>query len=203
MSYKGENHEKEKTCRKHHRHGVTSYEMQDPELVFGNLSIKKGQVVIDLGCGAGDYSFHAAELAGETGLVYPCDKWPELKEKIEKRAKEAGFENIIPKQFDLTLDQYPFKDNSADLCLLVTVLHIPVIKKYSDHIFFQVKRILKPSGVFAIINCKKEEMPFGPPVQMRLSEADTEEMLFKAGFSLIKDVIDLGYNYMSLFQYRA
>lgn len=201
MACKDENYTNEKTSANRHKNGVTSYGMQDPQLVFDNLGIKKGNIIIDLGCGAGDYSFHAAKLTGKTGIVYPCDKWPEIKDKIIKRAKESEFENIFPKQFDMTKEAYPFKDNIADLCLLVTVLHIPLIKKNCAHIFSQVKRILKPSGVFAIINCKKEEMPFGPPIEMKLSPEETQELLTCAGFFQIKTT-DLGCNYMSLFQYR-
>lgn len=202
MTYQIKINKEKKTCQKQHRQGVSSYKMHDPELVFRHLCIKKGSIVIDLGCGAGDYSFHSAESTGERGLVYPCDKWPELKEKLEKRAEESNFKNIIPKQFDLTADTFPFEENYADLCLLATVLHIPIIKKYSEHIFSQIKRILKPSGVLAIINCKKEEMPFGPPLQMRLSPEDTQSLLAQSGFLKVKEVVDLGYNYMTLFQYK-
>jgi len=199
MSYKNENYEKDKNCKKYHSQGVTSYKMQDPKLVFDNLNIKKGDIVIDLGCGAGDYSFHAAEYTGERGSVYPCDKWPELKEKLRARASESDLKNIIPEQFDLIKDDYPFQDNFADFCFLITVLHIPVIKKYSGRIFSQVRRILKPSGIFAVINCKKIDVPFGPPIEMRLSSEETESLLLKENFKKARPDIDLGHNYMSLY----
>lgn len=202
MAYKGEHHQEHKSCKKYHKQGVTSYEMQDPELVFKSLAIKEGDVIIDLGCGAGDYSFRAAEITGEKGSVYPCDKWPELKDKLEKRAADSGFKNITPKQFDLTKGEYPFESNFADLCILVTVLHIPIIKKYSDVLFSEVKRILKPSGTLAILNCKKEERDFGPPIEMSLSPEETLNLVKGLDFYEESDYIDLGYNYLSLYRYR-
>lgn len=202
MTYKGKHHEKGKTCKKEHKNGVTSYEMQDPDLVFKNLNIKKGDVIIDLGCGAGDYSFHAAKLAGDNGKVYPCDKWPELKNKLTNKANKSGFKNIVPIDFDLIKDKYPFLDDSADFCFFMTVLHIPIIKKYSDYIFSEIRRVLKPDGTLAILNCKKEEMPFGPPIQMRLSPSQTDEIVSTQGFFRAKDEVDLGFNYLSLFNYK-
>lgn len=203
MAYEGVgSSKKRKTCEKHHKSGVSSYDMQNPELVFNSIGIKKGDVIADLGCGAGDYSFRSAELTGETGLVFACDKWDELKLKLEKRADDFWLNNIRPLKFDLANDDYPIKEGSIDICIMVTVFHIPAVKDSSRHVLSQIKKILKPHGKLAILNCKKEDRPFGPPYEMRLSEEQTENILIKNGFYKSEQETDLGLNYLSIFKYK-
>jgi hypothetical protein len=51
----------------------------------------------------------------------------------------------------------------------------------------------------AIIECKKEEMAFGPPLNMRISPKELEEGISVYGFQKT-NYLDLGYNYMLLFK---
>ncbi len=74
-------------------------------------------------------------------------------------------------------------------------------KRIFNSIFSEVCRILKPGKRLAIIECKKEEMPFGPPKHMRLSTADIENSI--QGYDFYKfDELDLGHNYMVHFVFN-
>ncbi len=176
------------------RHGPSSFNMQDSKLVFDNLRIKPGDTVLDLGCGPGDYSMHLAGLVKEQGTVYSLDKWAEA----IKRLKEENVETIIPMVHDMT-KPLPLQDSSTDLCLITTVLHILDLKKHGQVIFNEVRRVLKPDGELAVIECKKEDQPWGPPKERRLAAQDVESVVVPCGFSTNK-IIDLGVTYMITFQ---
>jgi SAM-dependent methyltransferase len=60
------------------------------ERVFRRAGIGPGMRVLDLGCGAGDVSFLAAELIGPTGSVVGIDRDPGVLAVARKRAQEMG-----------------------------------------------------------------------------------------------------------------
>ncbi|MBN1468457.1 MAG: class I SAM-dependent methyltransferase [Fusobacteriaceae bacterium] len=179
-----------------HSNGPSSFFMQNPEIIFKELDIKKGNVFLDIGCGAGDYSFYASKFVGESGIVYAIDR----SEEIIKNINSKKIKNIKTKITDIT-EYLPFEDKSIDICLLSTVLHAIPSNVQKNKIFFEINRILKDSGYLAIIECKKEEMHFGPPMNMRISAKELESMLNKYGFEQVS-LIDLGYNYMIKFSAR-
>lgn len=181
----------------HNGHGPSSFWMHDPESVFDELEIQNGNRVLDLGCGAGDYSIKASGIVGNSGLVVALDHWPSTIDALRKSTKSQGLTNIKPMVSNL-LGPLPFADNDIDICLIFTVLHIFDIPKQGSQIYKEVGRVLKTGGRMAIIECKKEEMPFGPPMHMRLSPEDVELSLEDSGFRKT-GITDLGYNYLIQF----
>ncbi|TQD27651.1 class I SAM-dependent methyltransferase [Methanolobus vulcani] len=181
----------------HHRGKESSFWMHDPELIFNELDLKKGEVFLDFGCGTGDYSIHAAEKIGETGLVYAIDIKKELIDNLVQRTEKAGLENLIAIVSDAR-EQLPFEDKSIDLCLISTVLHTMNLEDAGKTIFTEIGRVLKPGGRLIIIECKKEDSKFGPPLSMRISPDEMEEYVYASDFEK-SNIVDLGYNYMIKF----
>jgi SAM-dependent methyltransferase len=64
------------------------------ERVFRKAGICDGMRVLDVGCGAGDVSFLAAELVGPTGSVMGIDRDPGVLGLARERANEGGFSNL-------------------------------------------------------------------------------------------------------------
>ena len=193
-----------KKCNnEHHRgnhkrgKGPSSFGMHDSKLVFEKINLQKGDVFADLGCGIGDYSFFASQEVGEQGKIYAVDNWAEMLESIKQEAENRNIKNIATVESDLALS-INLEDNCANHCLLATVMHAQKISE-DCQLFPEIARILKPGGQLAIIECKKEEMPFGPPLSMRVSPEELEKALFLYGFQKT-DYVDLGYNYLILFQ---
>ena len=56
--------------------------------------VKKGQVVIDLGCGPGYYTFALADSVGPEGKVYAVDSNKRSIRAIEKKAEKGDYRNI-------------------------------------------------------------------------------------------------------------
>ncbi len=189
-------HEKH-DCRNGSRRGPSSFHMQDPALVFEKLGLREGDTFLDLGCGAGDYSLHAAGIVGESGQVFAVDLWEEMLDKIRDDAMVRGIHNVYPVVSDIQ-NKIEAPDKSGDICLISHVLHSMGFPTKTDRLFGEVRRVLKAGGKLAIVECKKEKSSFGPPIELRISPEELEEGIGAFDFSKI-DYVDLGINYMSIF----
>jgi ubiquinone/menaquinone biosynthesis C-methylase UbiE len=176
----------------------TSYHMQNPDIVFNELGLKQGDVFLDIGCGAGDYVIHASKIVRNSGKVYALDRQEESISILQEKIRGLGIINIETNTSDIT-KELPIDDKSIDICLIATVLHGLDFEKHNEHIFKEIKRILKPSGRLAIIECSKKDLSFGPPKQMRLDAEQIEESAAKFGFRKVS-FTDLGFNYLIQFQ---
>ena len=181
-----------------HRRGPSSFRVLDPELVFAALQLEPGMTVIDLGCGAGDYALRAAALVGKTGAVFALDRMAEAIEGLRQRALEAEITNLKTVVADITVP-LPVDDSAADVCLIATVLHMMRTSENYQSIFEEVRRVLKPGGRLAIIECHKMEAGFGPPSTLRVAPEELEATLIPLGFEKV-NLVDLGYTYLIQFR---
>ena len=107
--------------------------------------IKKGDVVIDLGSGAGNDCFIARHETGETGKVIGIDFTPAMIDKAWANAEVRGFNNVEFRQGDI--EHMPVTANSADVIVSNCVLNL-VPNKHG--VFNEIFRVLKPGGHFSI-----------------------------------------------------
>ena len=66
--------------------------------------------------------------------------------------------------------------SSLDLVYLSTVIH-GFSKTQIEGFLKEVKRLLKPDGRLAVVEIKKEETPFGPPLDIRFSPEELEKTI--------------------------
>ena len=107
--------------------------------------IKKGDVVIDLGSGAGNDAFIARAETGDTGKVIGIDFTPAMIDKARANAEKLGFHNVEFRQGDI--EKMPVTLNIADVIVSNCVLNL-VPNKYA--VFQEIHRVLKPGGHFSI-----------------------------------------------------
>lgn len=107
--------------------------------------IKKGDVVIDLGSGAGNDAFIAREESGETGKIIGIDFTPAMIFKARANAEKLGFHNVEFRQGDI--EHMPVTANLADVIVSNCVLNLVPNK---DAVFKEIYRVLKPGGHFSI-----------------------------------------------------
>ncbi len=183
------------------RRGPSSFSMHDPDIVFGELKLKEGDSFLDLGCGAGDYSLQAAKIVGVSGVVYALDIREELLDGLLEEAAFQGLENIrtMVSNIDSPL---AVTDNCIEVCFIATVLHLFNLNKDGKILFSEIRRVLKLDGRLVIIECKKEDLPFGPPMHMRNSPGELEAAITPYGFEKFS-YVDLGYNYMIQFNVKC
>lgn len=107
--------------------------------------IKKGDVVIDLGSGAGNDCFVARAETGETGKVIGIDFTEAMINKARTNAEKLGYNNVEFRLGDI--EQMPVTSNIADVIVSNCVLNLVPNKKA---VFKEFHRVLKPGGHFSI-----------------------------------------------------
>lgn len=107
--------------------------------------INKGDIVIDLGSGAGNDCFVARHETGETGKVIGIDFTPAMIEKARVNAETRGFNNVEFRLGDI--EHMPVSANSANVVISNCVLNLVPNK---SNVFQEIFRVLKPGGHFSI-----------------------------------------------------
>ena len=107
--------------------------------------IKKGDIVIDLGSGAGNDCFIARAETGEDGKVIGIDFTPAMIDKARINAQKLGYYNVEFRQGDI--EKMPVTSNVADVIVSNCVLNLVPDK---DNVFKEIFRVLKPGGHFSI-----------------------------------------------------
>lgn len=107
--------------------------------------INKGDVVIDLGSGAGNDCFVARHETGETGKIIGIDFTPAMIEKARTNAEIRGFNNVEFRLGDI--EHMPVSANSANVVISNCVLNLVPNK---SNVFQEIFRVLKPGGHFSI-----------------------------------------------------
>lgn len=172
--------------------GKFSEGLLNDETIIANLNICDGQTILDAGCGNGYMAKKFSKLVGNTGKIFAIDpdrgSIANLKKEVEKTNIEA-FVGDITKPTGL-------KVSSIDLVYLSTVFHI-FSESQIEGFVTEIKRILKPNARLAIVNIRKEDTPFGPPVEIRSSPEELRQKI-----PLVpKILIAAGeYFYMQLFE---
>src|ERR671918_995554 len=103
---------------------------------------KEGEIVVDLGSGAGIDVFLSANRIGHSGKVVGIDLTDEMLEKARRNAKENGYTNVEFKKGDIE-KRIPIDDNSVDLVISNCVINLTTIKADT---FKEIHRILKMQG---------------------------------------------------------
>lgn len=107
--------------------------------------IKEGNVVVDLGSGAGNDAFIARRIVGERGHVIGIDFTEKMIELAKVNAEKLGYKNVEFRHGDI--DSMPLTSNKADVIVSNCVLNL-VPNKHK--VFSEIFRVLKPGGHFSI-----------------------------------------------------
>lgn len=185
-------------CSPHGGRRPDSFWMNDPKVVFSELSLKEGDIFLDLGCGVGRYSMHASYEVGVTGQVIAIDKNRLLLDEIKSSGEP--YSNISYYSSDI-IQPLPVETDTVDVCLICTVLHCFDLATQIDTLFTELFRTLKKTAKLVIIDCNLSDLSKGPPLHMRISSDDVEKAISPYGFTKTRE-LDLGFNYMVSFSKR-
>jgi SAM-dependent methyltransferase len=124
---------------------ITSVPEANLGLGCGNPSgmgnIKEGDVVLDLGSGAGFDCFLAAKKVGSSGKVIGVDFAQEMIDKARENADKYNYDNVEFRLGDI--EKLPIDDNSIDVIISNCVINLAPDK---SKVFKEAHRVLKQGG---------------------------------------------------------
>jgi ubiquinone/menaquinone biosynthesis C-methylase UbiE len=104
-------------------------------------SLKKGEVVLDLGSGAGFDCFLASPRVGPDGKVIGVDMTPEMLDKARENSRRGKYKNV---EFRLgEIENLPVADSSVDVIISNCVINLSQDK---PKVFREAFRALRPGG---------------------------------------------------------
>ncbi len=152
--------------------------------------IKKGDIVVDLGSGAGNDAFVARSETGADGRVIGIDFTAAMIEMAKKNAEVRGFQNVEFRQGDI--EQMPVSATTADVIVSNCVLNLVPNK---EGVFKEIFRVLKFGGHFSIsdivlvgklpLNIQNAAEMYAGCVAGAIQKEDYLNLIEKAGFQNI------------------
>ncbi|HOT98747.1 MAG TPA: arsenite methyltransferase [bacterium] len=150
-------------------------------------ALKPGEVVLDLGSGAGFDCFLAVQQVGPTGRVIGVDMTPDMVAKARANAAKAGYPNI---SFRLgEIEALPVANDTVDVIISNCVINLSPDK---EAVFAEAFRVLKPGGRLAISDVvATAELPqeirgnldlYAACAAGALAIPELESMIARAGF---------------------
>jgi arsenite methyltransferase len=160
--------------------------------------LKAGEVVLDLGSGAGVDVFLAANKVGPTGKAIGVDMTKEMVDKAEEIAKNYGYRNV---EFRLgEMEKLPVEDESVDVIISNCVINLSPDK---SKVFQETYRALKPKGRLTVSDIVSEgalpdEIRDNPDawaccIGGALEQQEYLEELKRAGFEDVEVVSSRGF----------
>ena len=152
--------------------------------------VEPGEVVLDLGSGAGIDLLIAARKVGPTGRVIGVDMTDEMVARARANAAEAGFANIDVRKG--IIEELPVETATVDWVISNCVINLSPEK---HRVFSEIARVLRPGGRMRVSDIVVEDMPawarehmglYASCVSGAVSQTEYVEGLAKAGLADIR-----------------
>jgi ubiquinone/menaquinone biosynthesis C-methylase UbiE len=148
--------------------------------VVGLLRLEGDETVVDYGAGTGIYTV-AVAAALPRGRVLAVEALPRLTEMLRAKITPDLADRLEIVETDT--NTVPAPDAWADRVVMVDVLH---------HLYDQpgalaeVTRLLRPGGLFVVVDWGDLERPVGPPIEHVLGLAAVRDIVTSMGLDVVE-----------------
>jgi len=119
---------------------------------LAHAALRRGETVLDLGCGAGIDTLLAARAVGPAGWAIGIDMTPEMVVRARINAAAAGLANVEVRE--AMIEALPLSDASIDVVVSNGVLNLSTRK---SRVLAETIRVLRPGGRVAIADLVLDE----------------------------------------------
>lgn len=160
--------------------------------------VREGDVVLDLGPGAGLDLLIAARKVGPSGQVIGVDMTEEMITKAKENIKVAGVKNVEVRKG--LIENLPVESSSVDWVISNCVVNLSPEK---EKVFSEIARVLKPGGRMIVSDMVGENIPgwlrenknlYSACISGVISEKEYLSGLRKAGLEKVKVSERIVYN---------
>jgi ubiquinone/menaquinone biosynthesis C-methylase UbiE len=151
-----------------------------PATVVSLLRLEGAETVVDYGAGTGVYTVAVAEAVPQ-GRVIAVEALPQLAALLRDKITPALADRL--ELVETSVNAVPAADGTADRILMVDVLH---------HLYDQpgalaeVVRLLRPGGLFVVVDWGDHKRPVGPPIDHVLGLASVRDIISQMGLEEVE-----------------
>jgi len=140
---------------KHSSGARTSKGLLDAKKIMLGIGLKKGDVVLDAGCGNGFFAIEAGAIIKNSGTVYAIDSSMEAHEFLRRDIAQKNITYVRPICADISTG-IPVDSAIIDAALLVNVLRGLADNNEEKRALKEIYRALKPGGLLGIVDAQSK-----------------------------------------------
>ena len=183
----------------HHHAGKSSKAYLNAERVLQETGLKSGDNFLDIGCGDGYFSIAASKIVSNKGKVYALDSYEKSIVALKQQIHRESIGNIEAIVADVT-KKMPLPDATTDVCLMANVVHGFLANGEVPSVMAETARVMKAGSTLAVVEFQKIPGPPGPPISIRMTPEELEDLISGYGFKKNK-VAEVGpFHYAAMFR---
>lgn len=170
--------------------------------IISHLGIREGDIVADIGCGSGFFTYRFSKLAGNTGKVYALELKDEHLQTLNNFLESENIKNVTTIKGQEEYVELPEQVDKIFMCSLYHIFYGVISDRDRDAYLKSLVKCLKPNGELIIVDngpVDDKTLPYhGPYISKKL----IEYQLCFYGFELVDDVQIIPQRYMLKFKLK-